>query len=103
MPTVITESERRALKRMAHSLKIIVRTGNAGVTPAVIAEAAQALKHHELMKVRIIAGEREARDLAIRELCEALDAALVQRIGHVATIYRPRAKDSRIKPLLKIS
>lgn len=103
MPTTITEPERRALKRMAHSLKVIVRTGNAGLTPAVLAEAAQALKHHELMKLRVIASEREARDVAITELCEALGAVLVQRVGHVATIYRPRAKDSKIKPLLNIS
>ena len=99
MPTTITEAERRALKRMAHALKVVVRTGNAGVTPAVIAEADQALAHHELMKVRVLAAERQERDAEIARLCEALGAALVQRIGHIATIYRPREKDSRIRPI----
>lgn len=101
MPISISQAERRALKRMAHALEVVVRTGNAGVTDAVIAEADKALKHHELMKVRVLAAEREARDALVQQLCTALDAALVQRVGHVATLYRPRGKDSRIKPLLK--
>jgi RNA-binding protein len=103
MPTSITEAERRALKRLAHPLEVIVRTGNAGLTDAVIAEADKALRHHELMKVRVLAREREDRDAMMAQLCQSLDAALVQRVGHVVTIYRPRPKDSRIKPLLKTS
>jgi RNA-binding protein len=101
MPTTITEAERRALKRLAHHLEVVVRTGSAGLTDAVIAEAGRALAHHELMKVRVLAGEREDRDAMIRQLCETLGAALVQRVGHVATLYRPRDKDSRIGALIK--
>jgi RNA-binding protein len=101
MPTTITETERRALKRLAHPLKVVVRTGNAGLSDAVIAETDKALRHHELLKIRVLAGEREDRDAMVTKLCTVLEAALVQRIGHVATIYRPRAKDSRIKEILK--
>lgn len=101
MPTTITEIERRALKRLAHPLKVVVRTGNAGLSDAVIAEADKALRHHELLKIRVLAGEREDRDAMVTQLCTKLEAALVQRIGHVATIYRPHAKDSRIKEMLK--
>ena len=101
MPTAITEAERRALKRLAHPLEVVVRTGNAGLTEAVIAEADKALKHHELMKLRVLAGKRGDRDSMIEKLCETLGAALVQRVGHVATIYRPRSRDSRIQVLLK--
>lgn len=97
----ITEAERRALKRLAHPLEVIVRTGNAGLTDAVIAETDKALHHHELMKVRVLASERKARDAMIVQLCQSLGAILVQRVGHVATIYRPRPKDSKIKALLK--
>lgn len=99
MATTITEAERRTLKRMAHALKVVVRTGNAGVTPAVIAEADKTLTHHELMKVRVLAADRKVRDAEIARLCEALGAVLVQRVGHIATIYRPREKDSRIRPI----
>ncbi len=101
MPTTITEAERRALKRLAHHREVVVRTGNAGLTDAVVAEAGRALAHHELMKVRVLAGEREDRDAMIQQLCESLGAALVQRVGHVATLYRPRDRDSRILPLLQ--
>jgi RNA-binding protein len=101
--TSISEAERRTLKRMAHHLKVVVRSGSAGITEAVIREAGLALGHHELMKIRVLAAEREDRDAMIAQLCQALNAALVQRVGHVATIYRPRDKNSRIKPLLKPS
>jgi RNA-binding protein len=101
LPTTITEAERRALKRLAHHLEVVVRTGNAGLTEAVIAETDRALLHHELMKVRILASERAERDKLIEELCQKVGAVLVQRVGHVATIYRELAKDSRIAPLIK--
>lgn len=101
MTTTITQAERRALKRLAHALDVVVRTGNAGLTDAVVAETDKALTHHELLKVRILAGERADRDAMMQKLCDQLGAALVQRVGHVATIFRPRSKDSRIKELLK--
>lgn len=100
MPTSITEAERRALKRLAHHLEVVVRTGNAGLTPAVINETEAALAHHELLKVRVLASDRDERDTLMQELCKTLGAALVQRVGHVATIYRPDPRNSRIKALL---
>jgi RNA-binding protein len=36
--------------------------------------------------------DREERDAMIEAICEALECALVQRIGHIAVIYRPAEK-----------
>jgi RNA-binding protein len=53
-----------------------------------------ALEHHELIKVKVAAEDREAREAMISDLTERTGAALVQRIGHTAVLYRP-SKDKR--------
>jgi RNA-binding protein len=40
--------------------------------------------------------ERTVRDAALESLAERTNSALVDRIGHVATLYRPRRELSRI-------
>ena len=59
-----------------------------------MAEVACALEQHELIKVKVAAEDREARDAMIAELAKRAGAALVQRIGHTAVLYRP-SKDKR--------
>ena len=63
--------------------------GDAGLSESLLAEYESTLDHHELIKVRVRVGDREARDEIIRELCDASSAQLIQRIGNVALLYRP--------------
>ncbi|WP_027080480.1 ribosome assembly RNA-binding protein YhbY [Luteimonas mephitis] len=96
MPIVLTAAQNRFLRGQAHDLKAMLQVGGKGVTDAVVAEVAAALEHHELIKVKIAATDREARDAIIASLAERSDAALVQRIGHVAILYRPSEEQRRI-------
>ncbi len=96
MPIVLTAAQNRFLRGQAHDLKAMLQVGGKGVTDAVVAEVAAALEHHELIKVKIAATDREARDAIIEALVERSDAALVQRIGHVAILYRPSEDHRRI-------
>jgi RNA-binding protein len=82
------ETTRRRLRGLAHPLKPCVQVGAAGVTSAVIAEIEGALRHHQLLKVRVRAHDRPSRDAAIREMVEKCGAELVSRIGNVAVLYR---------------
>ena len=59
-----------------------------------LAELDAVLEQHELVKVKIGAEDREARDTMIGEIAEKSGSAVVQRIGHVAVLYRP-SKDHR--------
>jgi RNA-binding protein len=70
--------------------------GNSGLTEAVVTETARALHDHELIKVRMSGAERTVRDAALASLAERTGSALVGRIGHVATLYRPRRELSKI-------
>lgn len=88
--------QKKHLRQMGHGLKPVVMTGAAGVSPALLAELDGALEHHELVKVRVRTGERSARDAMIAALCDQTGAELVQRIGHIALIYRARREDPAI-------
>jgi RNA-binding protein len=85
----LSERQKKHLRRLAHALKPIVTLGTAGLTEAVTAEFERALHDHELVKVRVRAESREARDRSLEDLVERTHCALVQRIGNVATLYRP--------------
>lgn len=92
----LTETQKKFLRREAHALKPVVAVGDKGVTQALLDEVDSAIEHHELIKVRVRAGDREHRDAAINAILEACRAELVSRIGNVAALYRPRKKKPRI-------
>ena len=94
MSTVLTSAQTRFLRGQAHDLKAMLQVGGKGITDALVAEVDLALEHHELIKVKVGAADREERDAMIDDLASRTGAALVQRIGHTAVLYRP-SKDKR--------
>jgi RNA-binding protein len=92
----LTEKQLRFLRGKAHALKPVVMLGQKGLTDNVVAETAGALRTHELIKVKVRAGDREARDALLAELVKRTACVLVNRIGHVATLYRPGEPLARI-------
>lgn len=71
--------------------------GDNGLTLAVLREAGRALAHHELIKIRLNAADREIRAGMIEHLCKTLQAELVQRVGHTATLFRRNPEAPRIQ------
>ncbi len=94
MSITLTSAQTRFLRGQAHGLKALLQIGGKGLTPAFLAELDAVLEQHELVKVKIGAEDREVRDAMITEIVETSGAGLVQRIGHVAVLYRP-AKERR--------
>lgn len=86
----LTDRQKKHLRGLAHRLKPVVHVGNAGVTPELMAELDHMLQHHELVKVKVRAGQRDMRDLAIADLTNQSGAELVARIGNIAVLYRRR-------------
>ena len=89
---ITSADERRELRRIGHELNVIVQIGDGGLSDGVLAEIARALDDHELVKVRVPAGDRGERAALIEALCEATGAALVQAVGRVALIHRAAAE-----------
>lgn len=88
----LSEKQKRHLKKLAHPLKPVVMVGQNGVTEGVLAETVIALRDHELIKLRVSAGDREERDEMIRLIADHSEAELVQRIGNVAVLYKANPK-----------
>ena len=93
----LTTKQLKFLRARAHKLKPVVIVGNAGLTDGVHNEIEARIEHHELIKIRINASDREERQSMIDKICETAHASLVASIGHIAIIYRPAAK-----PIIKL-
>ena len=87
--STLTNQEKRKLKAEAQHLEPVVRVGKAGLTPAVLASAEQALTARELIKSRFDQ-DRDERDLLAGKVAEATGAVLIMQVGKVAVYFRPK-------------
>ena len=92
----LSESQKKYLRGLGHALKPLVLIGDAGLSDSVRAEFESTLSHHELIKVSVRVGDRKLRDEIIRELCASSGAALVQRVGNMALLYRENPEKKKI-------
>lgn len=92
----LDERQKKKLRGLGHALNPVVLVGDAGASAGVIRELDLALTHHELVKVKVRAADRAARDAIIVRLNDATGAETVQRIGNVALLYRRNPQDPRI-------
>jgi RNA-binding protein len=93
---MLTASQIRYLRGLAHPMKPVLLLGGRGVTPGVLKELDQALDDHELIKVRLSGGDRAVRAAELMKLAEASHAETVQTIGHIAVLYRRNDEQPRI-------
>ena len=97
----LTSPQQQVLRAVAHHLNVVLQTGARGLTPEFTAEAEQALAHHELVKFKLVASDAADRKAMAEQLCEALGAAHVQQIGHVAVLYRENKDRARFREQLR--
>jgi len=93
MPKELTPAGRQTLRGCAHRLDPVAWIGAEGLTAAVLAELERALRAHELIKIRVMAGDGDARERLLGEICAATDSSPVQHIGKVLVVYRERTPE----------
>ena len=76
-----SNADKKHLRRLGHNLKPVVTIAGKGLTE-------RALGDHELIKVKLSVGDRDAKKAMTDEICQKYDALLVQSIGHVVLLYR---------------
>jgi RNA-binding protein len=86
--------ERKRLRQIGHALNPVVMLGDKGLTESVVEELNRALNDHELIKVKVVAEDREARAALIAELVETTESQIVQTIGKIALIYKKAPKQN---------
>ena len=84
----LSNQQKKSLKSHAHSLKPVVRLGQSGLSYSVLDESEIALNHHELIKVKITASDRDEKSQLITEIGEKTHSEIVQTIGFIAVFYR---------------
>lgn len=92
----------KQLRAIGHKLKPVVTIAGNGLSETVIAEVDRALTDHELIKIKVTVGSREARKAVTAELCETSGAELVQSIGNIIVVLRrTKNPDPRLSNLIK--
>lgn len=89
----LTPAEKKDLKAQAHGLDPVVLIGDKGLTNAVLKEIDMNLGAHGLIKVRVMGDDRETRIQYAQEICDQVGAALVQHIGKLLVLFRPKPED----------
>ena len=99
----LTGKQRRYLRGLGHGLDPVVQMGHQGLTEAVTKAVAEALDHHELIKVRVGKNspdaERGDRADVVQKLAEAVGGHVVQNVGRVVLMYRQaeEAEDRKVR------
>jgi RNA-binding protein len=85
----LTNAQIRNCKAQAQRLKATLKVGKEGLSPQFLAALDDALKHHELVKMKFDDFKDQRKDLA-PQLAEESDSRLVTRVGNVAVLFRPK-------------
>jgi RNA-binding protein len=92
----------KQLRAIGHRLKPVVAIAGKGLTEGVINELDRALTDHELIKVKLAVGSREARAEMARQISAQTGAEIVQSIGNVIVLLRRSpTPDPRLSNLIK--
>jgi RNA-binding protein len=93
---VLTKRQQKDFRAQAHHLEPLVHIGHQGLHEAAFAAVTQALRDHELIKVRL--HEPEDKQAMAQALADATKAALCGLVGHTVILYRPKPKPPRAAP-----
>ena len=97
-----TNQDIKQLRAIGHKLKPVVTIAGKGLTENVIAEVDRALTDHELIKIKLAVGSREARTEVTRQITEQSGAELIQSIGSIILILRrAETPDPKLSNLIK--
>ena len=92
---MLSKTQIKHLRKLAHGLNPVIMLGQNGFTEAVLNELNIALEHHELVKIKLSGGDRDQRNQQIDDICKQSHSEQVQSIGKTVTIYR-RNKDNQV-------
>ena len=89
---------RRKLRAAGHHLAAVVQVGKEGITAAVVRQLEQALRDHELVKVRIGAESPADRFDAAERLAADSGAQMAQILGRTLLVYKKHPEKPRFEP-----
>ncbi|MCO7175655.1 ribosome assembly RNA-binding protein YhbY [Sporolactobacillus kofuensis] len=94
---MLSNNQKKYLKKLAHPLKPVFQVGKIGVHDQFIDEIDHVLEKRELIKIQFLQNTFEDPAAAGEEICARTKAELVQVIGHTAVLFRRSKEHKRIE------
>jgi RNA-binding protein len=95
----LTAKQRHMLRALAHPLDPVVQIGHAGLTEPVVLQIDEALRVHELIKIKLGKECPIAIEDAAAQIEQQTRSSLIQSLGRVVTVFRR----NQTKPKLILS
>ena len=93
---MLTGKQRRYLRSLGHHLQPVVQLGKEGASEGIVAATVQALRDHELVKVRLLASAGEDRRGLAEELAASTASEVAQVLGRTLLLYKPHPEEPTI-------
>lgn len=84
----LTPKQIKLLKTLGHQLSPIITIADQGLKDTIRDDTIEALRVHELVKVKIRTDARETRREIIDTLVTETGAVLINSIGHTALLFK---------------
>ncbi len=98
----MSKQDNKQMRAIGHKLKPVVTVASKGLSESVVLEINRALNDHELIKVKLVVGGRDARMAIGEEICGSTGAEIVQSMGNILLLLRRTAEpDPKLSNLLK--
>jgi RNA-binding protein len=95
----LTGAQKSFLRSQGQTLEPALKIGKDGLTPAFFAELQKSLRAHELVKLRFVGTERDARATCCTQIADEGRCLFISAVGHTALFYRqnPEPKERTIE------
>jgi RNA-binding protein len=91
----LTGAQKTYLRGQGQTLDPLIKVGKAGLTPEFFNELQKQLNNHELIKLRFVGIERDARAPLIEQISDEGRCVCVGTVGHTALFYRHQSDPTR--------
>lgn len=92
---MLSNTQKKELRSIAHQEKVMVQIGKNGITDTVLESFENALLAHNLVKVNLLKSAPITVDEVKKELVERFSVDVVSQVGRVLVVYRYN-KEGRI-------
>ena len=91
----LTGAQKRFLRGLGQQLNASLHLGKDGLTANFMAELQTALRHQELVKIRLHGIERDERDALCEQIADEGRCVRIASVGHTALFYRQQPDASK--------
>lgn len=94
---MLTNKQKRFLRKEAHGIKPVVQVGKAGVNENVIRTTKEAIRARELIKVSVLQNCLEDKEEVALKLANSIQGEVVQVIGNTIILYKESKEKKQIE------